>query len=88
MFTTVIVKLEKGRDTYVTLSIQHQSETLLEMLKLFKCDGRTSNLQYLSAGTKVGSLKRSSVISTCDSAYLINQSVTGLYEVKVDLLKG
>ena len=88
MFTKVIINLEKGRDTYVTLSIQHQSETLLEILKLFQCDGRTSNLQYLSAGTSAGSLKRSSVISTCDSAYLINQSVTGLYEVKVDLLKG
>ena len=45
-------------------------------------------IELLNGKKTVGVIKKNVVLVKIDSAYLINQSVTGLYEVKVDLLKG
>ena len=46
------------------------------------------SVQQVLNGTKTsGIIKVNSKISNYNSIYLINQSVTGLYEVKVNLLK-
>ena len=58
------------------------------MIKLFKCDRQSAHLEELTKKKSSGIIIFNNKISNLTSAYLINQSVTGLYEVKVDLLKG
>ena len=70
------------------LCVLNQSKILLEILKLFKCDRQCPNFELLNGKKSVGIIYASSSLNKVISAYLINQSVTGLYEVKVDLLKG
>lgn len=71
----------------MSLNINAQSIVLKEILKLFICDRQCPNLEKLNGKKTVGVIKFNATISKAKSVYLINQSVTGLYETKVDLLK-
>ena len=88
LFTSVIKDMDSCRDNFERLGILEQAKTLLEILKLFKCDRQCPSFEFLNGKKTVGVIKKNVVLVKIDSAYLINQSVTGLYEVKVDLLKG
>lgn len=88
LFTSAIKDMDSCRMNFESLSILDQSKTLLEILKLFKCDRQCPSFELLNGKKTVGVIKKNVVLVKIDSAYLINQSVTGLYEVKVDLLKG
>ena len=80
--------MDSCRGNFESLGILEQAKTLLEILKLFKCDRQCPSFELLNGKKTVGVIKKNVVLMKIDSAYLINQSVTGLYEVKVDLLKG
>lgn len=80
--------IDDNRDKFIELSVYKQSKILLEILKLFVCDRQTSDLSELCKKSKVGTILKNSILTKFKTAYLINQSVTGLYETKVDLLKG
>lgn len=88
LFTSVIKDMDSCREKYEDLCVLNQSKILLEILKLFKCDRQCPNFELLNGKKSVGIIYASSSLNKVISAYLINQSVTGLYEVKVDLLKG
>lgn len=88
LFTSVIKDMDSCREKYEDLCVLNQSKILLEILKLFKCDRQCPNFALLNGKKSVGIIYASSSLNKVISAYLINQSVTGLYEVKVDLLKG
>ena len=79
--------VEEGREIFPTLVIYEQCVALMEILKAFKCDRQMSNLSLIGGKSQVGMITYSSKISGMDSVKLINQSVTGLYEIEVDLLK-
>ena len=87
IFKTVIKILKNDRDNFMSLNINAQSIVLKEILKLFICDRQCPNLEKLNGKKTVGVIKFNATISKAKSVYLINQSVTGLYETKVDLLK-
>lgn len=80
--------LADNRDKFKTLDISDQSILLNEILKLFICDRQLTKFEKLNGKGKIGEIKPSATLSKNQSVYLINQSVTGLYETKVDLLKG
>lgn len=80
--------LADNRDKFKTLDISDQSILLNEILKLFICDRQLTKFEKLNGKGKIGEIKPRATLSKNQSVYLINQSVTGLYETKVDLLKG
>jgi hypothetical protein len=64
-----------------------QVKLLLEALKAFRCNAVYGNFEQLSGVKMRGRIEMNKKISALSSAYLINQSVTGLYEHRIDLLK-
>lgn len=87
LFSNVLNYLNKCGNVFESLNMLEQCKVLLEILKTFKCDRQVSNLSSLCGKSSVGTILTSKNLSNMDSAYLINQSPTGLYEVKVNLLK-
>ncbi len=88
LFKSALKDLADNRDKFKTLDISDQSILLNEILKLFICDRQLTKFEKLNGKGKIGEIKPSATLSKNQSVYLINQSVTGLYETKVDLLKG
>lgn len=80
--------LEKGREKYRDLSILEQLKVLSEILCIFKCNCIYANLTLIGGVKVSGRIQASQNIANRKSAYLINQSVTGLYEKKINLLEG
>lgn len=85
-FSDICRTSEKGRDIFISLSLNEQCRQLLELLKLFKCDRTTANLTLIGGAKTSGVICPMKTVSNCNNAYLINQSVTGLFETRVDLL--
>lgn len=79
--------LVEDREKFIDLSAEEQSKLLLEILKTFRCNSQWTDLKMLGRSKDIGKLRRSCDITDCRSAYIINQSPTGLYETKVDLLR-
>ncbi len=75
------------RDNFTALSVDNQIKVLLQVLKFFKCNRETSDLRLIDGKGTVGIITFSKSIHKSDSAYLIHQSITGLFEQKIDLLK-
>ena len=87
LFSNMITDMKSSRSKYEDLNILEQAKILLEVLKAFKCDRQVSNFKSLNGKASVGIIAFSSNLSNLKSAYLINQSVTGLYEKKINLLE-
>ncbi len=80
----------QGRDKFICLDIETQCFVLGELLKILHANVMSGDLE------KIGGAKHSGIVTTnsrisgikrLKSAKLINQSVTGLYESEIDLLK-
>lgn len=87
LFANVLSQLTSSRENFCQLSILEQGKILLEILKLFKCDCVYPNFKNLNGKGQTGKILLTQTISSRKSVYLVNQSLTGLYERKVDLLK-
>lgn len=79
--------LIQHRAVFDAMSMLPQCRILLEILKAFRCNALNPNFTSLCGKGSVAQVLRSMNLSNYSGAYLINQSVTGLYEVKVDLLR-
>lgn len=79
--------MENNRNEFSEMPILDQCKLLLEILKAFKCDSQLPNFKSLNGKGSVSGIKKSAKLSGLSSAYLIHQSVTGIYETRVDLLK-
>jgi hypothetical protein len=64
-----------------------QCRILREILRVFACNPDKASLKELCGVGTVGGIVRSCVVNKWQSAYLVQQSVTGLYEKKRNLLK-
>lgn len=82
-----IKTLENGLPVFVGLSLDKQCAVIGEIIKLFVCKSVTCNLELIGGKSKAGAFKIGKNISGISRAYLYNQSVTGLFEQKIDLLK-
>lgn len=87
LFKPMISDIEKNREVFENLEEYTQCKLLLEILKAFKCDRQLSDLSELCGKKKVGTILINKGITNLNSACVINQSPTGMYEHKIDLLK-
>lgn len=78
--------LREKRVLFEALCVEEQCILLGEVLHLFQCKPIAANLSLVGGGKNSGGIKISKKISSAQEAYLIHQSITGLYEQIVDLL--
>lgn len=82
-------KISSHRDKFVSLDVRKQCYVLSEILKIIHCNVVTGDLTFINEAKKAGAIKFGMVVTDLkgiNSIKLINQSVTGLFESKVDLL--
>ena len=86
LFTKEGQVLAKRRDDFSMLPVAAQCRIIAEVLKLFTCTAELPNLKELCGSAISERIRKSANISGLNSAYLIHQSPTGLYEYRTDLL--
>ena len=82
-----VANLKENREVFNLLAVEDQCSVLNQILMLFVCKPVTANLSLIKGSKNAGNMALSKIISNMRSAYLIHQSVTGLFEQKIDLLK-
>ena len=87
LFRKMQADLISCRETFSGMDTLKQAKLLLEILKSFKCDSQITSLKELNGNASAGIIRPGNTISNMDSAYVIHQSVTGLFETKVNLLE-
>ena len=95
--TILSVKFEKlasdmlaGREKFELLSLEEQTDVIFEILKILHCNVVTGDLKMIGGSGKSGIVSINSAVSNTKgvkSVKLINQSVTGLYEQEIDLIR-
>ena len=78
--------MEEKEQKFKALGMRQQCDLLAQVLKIFKCDSQSVDLTQLGGAARAGIITFSSKLNAFTSAYLTQQSVTGLYETKIDLL--
>lgn len=86
LMPALLANLKASAETFKNMSVLSQAKTLMEILKAFKCDAQSSNLKELCGKGVVGKILKNTSLQGLQSAYLIHQSPTGLYEYRTDLL--
>lgn len=78
-----------GKKKFTTLGLPAQCTVLGEMLKMFVCRPTTTNLSAIGGSRNGGRLLLTNAFSPEQphQIYLICQSITGVFEQKIDLLK-
>lgn len=87
MYRVPFEKLKEGRQLFVDLTLEAQCKALGQILSLFKCSVVKSNLELIGGSKNTVIFLMPNKISEFSTAYIINQSVTGLFQKKVNLLK-
>ena len=87
LFAEIYKKLNREFETFSTLSLINQCRLLLEILKLFKCNRQETNLTLIGGSSNTGILSINKSLAKIKSAVVINNSITGLYSYRTDLLK-
>ena len=83
------VKIAAHRDAFEKLDVRKQCFVLAEILKIIHSNVVTGDLTLIDEAKKAGVVSTNSVLSEIKgvkSIYLVHQSVTGLFEKKIDLL--
>lgn len=78
--------LRDGEDTFAQLDIAEQAECLYQILSLSKIGKNSADLTKIGGSSRAGTMRFNKNISQLKECVLINQSVTGLYENRIDLL--
>lgn len=86
-FASACDTLIAKKENFSELSTLDQCRVLLEILKLFKCDRQTADLSLIGGANNIGNIRSGKNLNKLNKAYLINKSVTGLFETEIDLLK-
>lgn len=79
--------MEKHRSKFEKMTMLEQVLVLKEVLKGFQCNVLIPNFSTLCGVANANKNVKSTNVGKMTSAYLINQSVTGVYENKVNLLE-
>lgn len=80
-------ELTHARMVFEFLASEEQCYVLKNILSLFTCNRTLADLTLLKLAKNAGMITNNKTLSSLSSAYIIHQSVTGLFERKVDLLK-
>ena len=86
LMPALLANLKSSAEAFEKMGVLSQAKTLMEILKAFKCDAQNPNLKELCSKGLVGRIQKKAALQGFESAYLINQSPTGLYEYRTDLL--
>ena len=78
--------LAEARERFAALSTDAQCDVLSEILNMFKCNRSTADLKAIGLGGQLGIVRTNKTMSGFQSAKLIHQSITGLFEQVVDVL--
>lgn len=79
-------KLQNGRGKFAQLTCLEQGKIILEILNLTKIGLPFADLSLIGEAKKTGVMLISKKISDAEEFTLVNQSVTGIYENRIDLL--
>ena len=71
----------------VKLRIEDKCIVLNEILHMFQSQSGCANLTLIGGPAKAGRIAMNSNITECKSISIINQSSSGIFEKKIDLLK-
>ena len=80
--------LQNGREKFIALDLKEQAFVITEILKMLKCNVDKANLTSIGGKGKAGSMSLGMKLTTKNNktVQLIDQSVTGLFEKKTELL--
>jgi CRISPR-associated endonuclease Csn1 len=79
-------KLQEGKEKFLVLSLLEQAKLLMQILNLNVIGNTKADLSAIGQSKDSGVMLISKKISEEDNIYLVNQSVTGIYEKYIDLL--
>ena len=79
-------KLEVRREKFELLDLKEQSAVLIQLLNLTIIGVVVADLREIGESGKTGVMLIAKKISDADEFYLINQSVTGIWENRINLL--
>ena len=79
--------MKQAREKFIKLSLEKQSEVLYQELFLFACNVVTADLSLIGGSKYSGKTLISNKMTNYTEAKIIHQSITGLFENEVDLLK-
>ena len=69
------------------LSIEKQCYVIVQIINWINSATQNVNLKYLNGSEHAGTMTLNKKISECNECILIHQSVTGMYERRIDLLR-
>ena len=81
-----VANLKNNREIFKSLTIEDQCIALNQVQLLFVCKPVTADLTLINGSKIAGNMALSKNITNAKSAFLIHQSITGLFEQKIDLL--
>lgn len=84
--TPMGLKLQEQREKFVNLNVQEQCEVLKQVLILSTIGITKADLSLIGAASISGGMTMSKQIDGTKELLLINQSVTGLFENRIDLM--
>lgn len=82
-----IKALENGRTNFLECTIEEECIVLGEILHLFQCNPLNANLLLIGGKDNTGRVRCNKAIKKYQSAKLVYQSVTGIYQQEINLLK-
>ena len=81
-----IIKILDDQNDFAKLDLKNQAELLYELLTLLRCYSETKvNLQVIGGKSNVGTITVNKNTLGKSKLILINQSVTGLFENRIEL---
>ncbi|NLY71035.1 MAG: type II CRISPR RNA-guided endonuclease Cas9 [Clostridiales bacterium] len=87
MYRVPFGKLKEGRQRFVGLKLEDQCKALEQILSFFKCRSIESSLVLIGGSKNTRIFRLPNEISKLKNVHIIHQSVTGLFQKKVNLLK-
>ena len=82
-----IKTLETGREKFIELEAEEQCKLLYQLLLLFACNSMSADLRAIGGVGQAGYIQLNKKLDANKKYLLVNQSPTGLFEQKIDLLK-
>lgn len=79
--------LDGKEKVFAALSLEKQCFVIKQIIYWINSTTQNVNLKDMKGSEHAGTLVLNKKISECNEAVLIHQSVTGMYERKIDLLK-
>lgn len=86
-FANVLQKIKTGEGKFKELSVNDQCKVLIEILHILHANAMSGDISQIGAGKNAGKISLSKNVQPKIKTFeIINQSITGLFEKKIDIL--